>query len=108
MFDKFKNFLKDNSNFENLGLHLIVVLLIIAVLKFYFKSSNLNSNYFDYLIKSVVILFCLFIIGNVILNEDYNRLVYLLFASLFFFLVNKFPKFLKWYDNKVDDFIGGK
>ena len=105
--DNFIVFLKDEANFRSLWLYLLVVLILFAILKKVLKSKNI-LKFFTYLVKIFAIFICLLIIGNIILNENYSKLIYLIIAFLSTILIINFAKFLKWYDDNVDKYIGRK
>ncbi len=102
------SFLKNDAKFTNLGLYFVAFLILLSILKKVLKAKNGLPIFFDYTIKTSGILFCLLLFGNVMINENYSRLLYLIFAFFGGILVIKLPILLKWYDDKVDDFFGRK
>jgi len=102
MIDNFILFLKDNAKISSLWLFFVGGLIVILILKALLKSTKIKPTVFDNIISYVTILFLILAVSNVIINQNYGRLSNVLFFLIAIILQKVMPKFMKWYDSKID------
>lgn len=106
MIDNCISVLKDDAKITNLCFCLFIALFILLFLKAVLKSAKINPVFFNGLILVLLILMFALGLGNVLMTENYSRLWNLVFVAIVIILQNAIPKFVKWYDNKVDKLSG--
>jgi hypothetical protein len=104
MIDNFILFTKEDSNISSLWLYFVGALIVILTLKSLLKSTKIKPKVFDYIILFAAILFLILTFSNVIITQNYKRLWNILFVFVVIILQRLLPKFVKWYDGKIDAF----
>jgi hypothetical protein len=104
MKENFISFLEDNTKISDLWLYFVAGLIVILILKSLLKSIKIKPKIFDNIILFVYIIFLILVISNIIITENYGRLWNVLFVFIIIILLKVVPKFMKWYDGKIDKF----
>ena len=102
MIDSILSLMKDDNRMSNYSLYFLGLIITLLILKSLLKSKKINPKIFDNIALIISVPFCILFFGNVYFNEKYIRLSYVLVAILGAILQKKIPKFIKWYDDKVD------
>lgn len=104
MIKEFIAVLKDFLKIPNLWVYFGIAIIVILILKSLLKSTKMDPKIFDRTIIGVLVVFLFLTISNSLITEDYNQLWNFLFAFIVVILQKIIPKFIKWYDDKVDRF----
>jgi uncharacterized membrane protein SirB2 len=99
------SFLKDDTNISSFWVYFVAGSIVILILKSLLKSTKIKPKVFDTLILLASIVFLILAVCNVVITENYHRLWNMIFALVVIIVLNVFPKFLKWYDNKIDKLV---
>ena len=104
MKENFISFLKDDANISSLWLYFIAGLIVILILKSLLKSTKIKPKVFDNIILFASIIFLILVLSNVMITENYSRLWNIVIIFVVIILQKVMPKFVKWYDGKIDRF----
>jgi hypothetical protein len=102
MIDIVISLLKDENKISNLLIYFVSVIVFIFILKSILKSTKVNPKVFDNIALTICLVYSVLVLGNVLLTENYMRLSYILVAVSAAILQKLLPKFIKWYDRKID------
>lgn len=99
------SFLSDEAISDLLWLYFVAVAIVLVFLKSFVQSTILKPIFFDHLIKVVFIVFLMVTVSHVLLTEKYHCLWNMVFALGVLVLEKVIPKFVKWYDSKIDTLV---
>jgi hypothetical protein len=102
MIESVISLMKDENKISNLLIYFVSVIVFIFILKSILKSTKVNPKIFDNIALTICLVYCVLVLGNVFLTENYMRLLYILVAVSAVVLQKLLPKFIKWYDKKID------
>lgn len=101
MVEKLIEIFKNEELIKTFSQYFFVIFIVLLVLNFFIK----NQLFYKIIRVVLFIALTIFIVlklGNALTTDNYNGLLNFGFILLFFYLLNFVPKFLKWYDKKVD------
>ena len=98
-------FIKILKNDDVINYSIIIcfsILLILSIMQKRWISIDIST--YKRINYSILIIFLFFLFSNVILTKNYERLWRILYLVIFYLFQYLLPKFIKWYDSKVDRF----
>ncbi|MCO6173509.1 hypothetical protein NHF50_00470 [Flavobacterium sp. NRK F10] len=102
MFDDLLVLLKNQELFEGfLHYFLLIALLILFLFRFLIRSKE-GIRFLTISAYLILIIYVSLISGSAFISGDYSRIWGLGGYFIFFYGISTVPKFLKWYDGKID------
>ncbi len=102
MFDDLLVLLKNQELFEGfLYYFFLITLLILFLFRFLVKSKE-GTRFFNISAYLILIIYVSLVLGSAFISNDYSRIWRLGGYFIFFYGISTIPKFLKWYDEKID------
>lgn len=97
------SFLENEMLFSKIFLIFIGVIIFFLILRFIITRFNIQVRYLDTILFVISLLYLVFSISHVIVTKKYDGLWNIVFIMLVLFLLQILPKFVHWYDKKVDE-----